>query len=112
MVALDRFTLVFLVTRPGAPPYDEAVQNAHLSHLADLHESGRLLAAGPLRDPEGELRGIAVLNVGVEEAHALFEEDPAVQAGWFDLRIYPWFSPAGALRYSRAQFPRAVSDLE
>jgi len=112
VVALDQFTIVFLVTRPGAPPYDETIQNAHLSHLADLHEAGQLLAAGPLRDPDRELRGIALLNVGVDEARALFENDPAVRAGWFDLRIYPWFSPAGAVRHSRTEFPRSVADVQ
>jgi uncharacterized protein YciI len=110
MVALDRFTVVFLVTREDAPPYDEAVQNAHLSHLADLHEAGHLLAAGPLRDPE--LRGIALFNVDAERATALLEDDPAVRAGWFSLRVIPWFSPEGSVRYSRTQFPRSVADVD
>ncbi len=110
MVALDRFTVVFLVTPADAPPYDEAIQNAHLSHLADLHEAGKLIAAGPLRDPE--LRGIALFNVDADEARALLEDDPAVRAGWFDLRVIPWFAPGGAVRYSRTQFPRSVADVE
>ena len=109
MVALDAFTIVFLVTREDAPAYDEEIQNAHLSHLADLHEAGHLLAAGPLRDPE--LRGLAIFGCGAEEALALLEDDPAVRAGWFYLRAIPWFAPAGAVRYTRTEFPRAVADV-
>jgi uncharacterized protein YciI len=110
MVALDAFTIVLLVTPDDAPPYDEAVQNAHLSHLADLHEAGHLIAAGPMRDPE--LRGITIFACGSEEALALLEDDPAVRAGWFSLRAIPWFAPAGAVRYSRTEFPRSVADVE
>jgi uncharacterized protein YciI len=110
MVALDAFTIVFLVTRDDAPAYDETVQNAHLSYLADLHEAGHLLAAGPLRDPE--LRGITIFGCGPEEAQALLEDDPAVRAGWFSLRAIPWFAPAGAVRYSPTEFPRSVADVE
>jgi uncharacterized protein YciI len=111
VVALDRFTVVLLLTRDDAPAYDEAVQSAHLSHLADLHESGELLAAGPLRDPDGRLRGLAVLSCGPDEARALLADDPAVRAGWFDLQILPWLAPQGAVRYARTQFPRSVSDV-
>lgn len=110
MVALDQFTVVLLVTRNDAPPYDEAVQNAHLSYLADLHEAGQLIAAGPLRD--AELRGIAIFRCGTKEAEALLGHDPAVRAGWFSLRVIPWFAPAGAVAYARTEFPRSVSDVE
>ena len=53
----DRYTVVLLVT-PENPPqlseYEAArLQDAHLSHLADLHDRGELLAAGPLGDPSG-----------------------------------------------------------
>jgi uncharacterized protein len=110
VVALDQFTVVLLVTREDAPPYDEAVQNAHLAHLADLHEAGHLIAAGPLRD--AELRGIAIFGCGADEAHALLEDDPAVRAGWFSLRVIPWFAPAGAVAYARTQFPRSVAEVD
>jgi uncharacterized protein len=111
VVALDQFTVVLLLTREGGPPHDEATQNAHLSHLADLHEAGHLLAAGPLRDPDGKLGGIALFELDEARAIALLEDDPAVRAGWFSLRAIPWFAPAGAVRYSRTQFPRSVADV-
>ena len=47
----DEFTVSLLVT--GSTPNTDALQDAHLAHLAALHESGSLLAAGPLSDPAG-----------------------------------------------------------
>ena len=44
----DRYTIALLILRPDAPQLDEeaaaALQDAHLAHLADLHEAGHLLA--------------------------------------------------------------------
>ena len=49
-VQLDRFTIALLVHRPDAPVLDDdeaaRLQDAHMAHLADLHEAGHLLAAG------------------------------------------------------------------
>jgi uncharacterized protein YciI len=49
-VQLDRFSIALLILRPDAPKLDgEAaarLQDAHLAHLADLHEAGHLLAWG------------------------------------------------------------------
>ena len=50
-MALDTFTVVFLLNGPGGEPQTEeeraATQDAHLAHLADLHDEGVLIAAGP-----------------------------------------------------------------
>ena len=66
-VKLDRLTVALLILRPDAPKLGDqeaaALQDAHLSHLAGLHDAGHLLAAGPLLDPE--LRGLNILNVPV-----------------------------------------------
>ncbi len=57
MGRLERYTITLLVKRPDAPHLDEqaaaALQDAHMSHLADLHEAGHLLAAGPLKRRAG-----------------------------------------------------------
>ena len=64
----DHLTVSLLVLRPDAPELDEeasaALQDAHLAHLADLHEAGHLLAAGPLSDEK--FRGLSLLRVDVE----------------------------------------------
>ena len=48
---LDQFTITLLILRPDAPRLDEksasALQDAHMAHLAKLHESGFLLAEVP-----------------------------------------------------------------
>ena len=61
----DSFTIALLLLRPEAPKLDEevaaALQDAHMAHLAELHEAGHLLAAGPLSDEK--FRGLSILDV-------------------------------------------------
>ena len=98
----DHFTIALLILRPDAPELDEeaagALQNAHMSHLADLHEAGHLLAAGPLSDER--FRGLSILNVEPDRARELKEQDPAVLAGRFSVKVIPWVVPGGAISFS------------
>jgi len=105
----DRFTISLLVS--GTTPNTDELQDAHLSHLASLHDAGALLAAGPLSDPAGELRGLSIFGVGVDEANALKAEDPAVRAGVFTVRVLPWQIPAGAMSFAPTFFPRSIKDV-
>jgi uncharacterized protein len=109
----DRFTVTLLVLRDDAPaftPEEEArLQDAHLAHLADLHTAGHLLAAGPLLDPATPYRGLSILSVGVDEARALKEADPAVQAGKFAITVLPWMVPGGAVHFTPTVFPRSAA---
>ena len=113
-VQLDRFTVALLILRPDAPKLDEEaasrLQDAHMAHLADLHEAGYLLAAGPLIDEK--FRGLSILNVEPERARALKEQDPAVIAGRFSVKVIPWMVPRGAMTFSRVHFPRSVSEVD
>jgi len=108
----DHLTVSLLVLRPDAPELDEeeaaALQDAHLAHLADLHEAGHLLAAGPLSDEK--FRGLSILRVDVDEARRLKEADPAVRAGRFSVEVMPWMVPAGAISFSPTRFPRSIAD--
>jgi uncharacterized protein YciI len=110
----DRFSVVLLVLRPDAPQLDEAaanaLQDAHLSHLADLHDAGDLVAAGPLEDEK--FRGLTILRVDADEARELMERDPSVRTGRFSLEILPWHVPAGAISYSPTRFPRSLADVD
>jgi uncharacterized protein YciI len=105
----DEFSLAFLVTGPTAN--NDALQDAHLAHLAGLHDAGTLLAAGPLGDPAGELRGLSIMNVPVDEARRLKEADEAVRAGVFSVRVMPWTVPSGAISYAHTFFPRSIRDV-
>jgi uncharacterized protein len=108
----DHFTFTLLVLRDDAPVLDEegaaALQDAHLAHLADLHEAGHLLAAGPLSDDK--FRGLSILRTDVDEARALKEADPAVRAGRFSVEAMPWTVPSGAMSFTRTRFPRSIAE--
>ena len=108
----DRLTIVLLSLRPDAPQLDEeaadALQDAHMAFLAELHEAGHLLAAGPLSHET--YRGLSILNVEPERARELKEQDPAVRAGRFSLEVIPWMVPAGAVSFSPTRFPRSMTE--
>jgi hypothetical protein len=72
----DRYTIALLLLRTDAPAFTEVeeaeLQDAHMSHLSDLHDAGQLLAAGPvLGAPNRELRGFSILKVDPERAREL-----------------------------------------
>jgi uncharacterized protein len=108
----DRLTIVLLLLHPDAPELDDeassALQDAHMGHLADLHEAGHLVAAGPLGDEE--YRGLSIFNVEPDEARELSEHDPAVRAGRLAVKVIPWMLPAGAVAFSPARFPRSIAE--
>jgi len=114
-VKFDEFTVVLLLTPPDAPVLEDAaaadLQDAHLAYLAALHESGQLLAAGPLPgEPRRRFRGLNIFGTGPDEARLLAEQDPAVRAGQFELEILPWLVPAGALGFERTIFPHSAAE--
>jgi uncharacterized protein YciI len=110
----DHFSIALLILRDDAPRLSEEeaaqLQDAHMAHLADLHEAGHLLAAGPLLDDR--YRGLSILNVSPDVAKELKESDPAVQAGRFEVKVMPWLVPGGAMNFSKTDFPRSMSDVE
>jgi uncharacterized protein YciI len=110
----DQLTVVLLVRGENAPDLTEeeerALQDAHLAYLANLHQAGHLVAAGPLRDPDTYYRGLSMLTVGVDEARALAEADPAVRAGKFRAVVLPWMVPSGALRFTPTKFPHSIAE--
>jgi len=113
-VRLERYTITLLVLRPDAPKLDDkaatALQDAHMSHLADLHESGRTLAGGPLFDDQ--FRGLSIMRATPEEARVLVEQDPAVRIGRFSVKAITWMVPAGAMHFTPTHFPRSAAEVE
>ena len=111
----DTFTISLLVHRHDAPALSEAeeaaLQDAHMAHLADLHDAGHLLAAGPvLGASDRELRGFSILNVDVDQARELKEQDPAIRAGVYRIELHRWILPAGLIAFTRGRLPRSMSD--
>jgi len=111
----DHYSIVLLVLRQDTPDLGDAeaaaLQDAHLDHLARLHEAGSQLAAGPVAGgDDNAIRGLTILKVGLEEATALAEADPAVVAGRFSVTVMPWMVPAGAMTFRPARFPHSAAE--
>jgi uncharacterized protein YciI len=82
---------------PDQTPERERLQEAHLANIHRLAEAGKLVVAGPFSD-DGTLRGVFVFKTEtLDEAKALADSDPAVQARRLALEFHPWLVPAGAL---------------
>ncbi len=82
---------------PEKTPATEELQKAHMANIIRLAGMKKLVVAGPFGD-NGQLRGIFVFKVSsLDEARALTETDPAVQAGRLALDIHPWLVPEGVL---------------
>lgn len=109
---LDSYTVTLLVARDDAPVLSDAeadaLQDAHMRHLADLHEAGHLLAAGPLAHER--FRGLSILRVDPEQARALKLADPAVRAGLYDVVAMPWRVPSGLVSFTPGRIPRSVAE--
>lgn len=112
----DRFTIALLILREDAPQLgsEEAdrLQDAHMTYLAELHEAGVLLAAGPVSGAvDRRLRGLNILSVDAEEAIRVTSSDPAVVAGRFRVEVHPWMVPAGAVHFTPTRFPHSQAEL-
>jgi len=82
---------------PEKTPATAELQKAHLANINRLAEMRKLVVAGPFGD-DGQLRGIFVFKVAsMDEARALTETDPAVQAGRLAIDLHPWLVPEGVL---------------
>lgn len=112
-MTFDRFSIALLILRDDAPQLSESdaaeLQDAHMAHLADLHDAGHLLAAGPLLDDQ--YRGFSILNVSPESAKELYESDPAVRAGKYEVKVSAWMVPEGAMSFSPTAFPRSMAEI-
>jgi hypothetical protein len=113
----DHYTVTLLTLRSDAPPLDEAaldaLQDLHMAHLADLHEAGHLLAAGPLLGaPDRVFRGLNVWRGDADQVGRMLAEhpDPAVTAGRFREEILPLMVPGGAIHFDRTRFPRSMEE--
>lgn len=97
----EQYTLVLLKSgekwNPSAPGFMDVIRQHH-AVLQEMIEKGKIAVAGPfpLSDP-GELRGVTIFRVGVEEAAKLVRDDPTVKAGLLKTEIHPWVTGKGVL---------------
>jgi uncharacterized protein len=77
-------------------PVPQDVLQQHLSYLMGLMQQGKLALAGPFHD-DGELKGIFIYSVPMDEAVKLEGEDPMVKNGFFKIEGHPWATAKGVL---------------
>ncbi len=112
----DKLTIALLSANPDAPELDEAsenaLQDAHMDHLARMHEAGDLLAAGPvLGVPSRKIRGLSIHALDPDRVRELHESDPAFRAGRYTVQTYTWLVPKGAVSFSPTRFPHSQAEL-
>ena len=97
----DRYQLVLLERSPEAPDLDEEagdrLQRQHLGHFAKMRRAGLMSVAGPVRDDD-TIAGICIYRAGTpDRARQLAEDDPAVRAGRYNVRVLNWHTAKDAL---------------
>jgi uncharacterized protein len=74
------------------------LQAQHMENINRMAEEGTLVLAGPFYG-DGELRGIYLFDVAtIEEAEALTNTDPAVQAGSLVMELQMWYGSAALMQ--------------
>ena len=82
---------------PEETPEVARLQAAHVAYGRQLLASGKLILNGPVID-NGDLRGVGVFRIdSLEEAQALSDADPSVQAGRLVSEVHPWMIFKGVL---------------
>ncbi len=109
------YTLALLLLQQDAPELtqaeEDALQDAHMSHLSRLHDEGELLAAGPvLGPPDRQLRGFGIYACDPARARELADSDPAVQAGRYRHEFHPWLVPAGLISFTPGRLPATMAE--
>ncbi len=101
---MAQYVMAFLKRGPNRSLNKEegaALQAAHMKNIKRLGAEGKLAMAGPFLD-DGDIRGIYIFNVTtIEEAKALTETDPAIQAGSLIMELHPWYGSAALKRVKK-----------
>jgi uncharacterized protein len=97
---MKKYVMAFLKRGPNRS-LDSAkaseIMTAHLKNINRMAEEGKLIIAGPFFG-SGDLRGIYIFDVqSIEEAEALTNTDPAIQAGTLEMELMEWYGPAGLM---------------
>ena len=105
---METYQLVLLWRGPRSTgevtPETQEIQARHIAHLQAMGRAGKMVVAGPFSDqPDAALRGACLYRVGsVEEARALAEQDPAVQAGRLRVEVLTWWVEKGTMEFPRS----------
>ncbi len=94
--------IMVILTTGAADIKDKKITDSlfkgHMSNMERLAKEGKLAVAGPFGKNELGYRGIFIINSNsVDEAKALVDTDPAVQAGVFSAVYLKWFGTAALM---------------
>lgn len=97
---MKKYVMAFLRRGPNKS-LDSAkaseIMTAHLKNINRMAEEGKLVVAGPFFG-SGDLRGIYIFDAqSIEEAEALTNTDPAIQAGTLEMELMEWYGSAGLM---------------
>lgn len=98
---MKKYVIAFLYRGDRVSEYSEAerakLQESHLANINRMAEEGKLVMAGPFFGNE-ELRGLYFFAVeSIEEAKALTETDPSIQAGVLKMDLKEWYGSAALM---------------
>lgn len=87
------------------------IQRAHLDNMKVMADQGKLVFAGPFMD-DFEIRGIYIFAVeDMNEAEALTNTDPAVQAGRLEMELHPFYGSAALMQVNEIHKRIAKIDI-
>ena len=104
---MKAYTMAFLYRGPNTDMDSTTaseLQKAHMANINRMAEEGKLVFAGPFMDKDS-LRGIYIFNTSLEEAAAMTNTDPAIQAGSLVMEMKEWYGSA-ALMGLKDIYPR------
>lgn len=111
---MSKFVIAFLKKGPNRPQTKEEenrLQMAHMDNINKMAEAGKLVMAGPFFG-DGDLRGLYIFDVqSIEEAKALTESDPAIQAGSLAMELKEWYGSAALKSITPLHFKAAKINM-
>lgn len=100
---------MFFMRGEGKAPEGQNLLAGHLANMTAQAEAGKLKAAGPLKDPTEQRRGITVLIANErKEIDSYFTKDPFVEAGVMTVEAWEW--NVDPKRFTTAIDPNALSE--
>jgi uncharacterized protein YciI len=98
---MEQYTLILMSRdekwNPKSGDFPD-VMKQHEAFIKGMRDRGNIAIVGffPSSAP-GELRGVAIFRVGVEQTAKLIRDDPAVKSGLLKAEIHPWITGKGVL---------------
>lgn len=98
---MRKYVMAFLLRGDRVSEYTpeqrSEIQAGHMANIGKMAEMGKLIVAGPFFGND-DLRGIYIFGVQtLEEAKALTETDPAIQAGVLKMDLKEWYGSAALM---------------